>query len=178
MTTITKMVGLLAIFLTIIACSNPKVSTQTFYGSGTNVNDDSMETYNCSRTSGTYTAAITYSRKAKINSTDTCEIEVEDCKVVRIYFLKHRLDETNMKPSVIDNGGDALVVDQKGIRYKVHILSTPKEDTYGNRSRSKSHNSSGYGNSGASHLCGYPTRKGTPCQRRVTTGHYCWQHGG
>jgi hypothetical protein len=38
----------------------------------------------------------------------------------------------------------------------------------------------GSASSGGSHLCGYPTRDGTPCMRMVKDGNgiYCWQHGG
>ena len=36
----------------------------------------------------------------------------------------------------------------------------------------------GVGGSGGSHLCGYPTRDGTPCMRPVLNGIHCYQHGG
>jgi hypothetical protein len=31
---------------------------------------------------------------------------------------------------------------------------------------------------GTSHLCGAPTKSGSPCKRRVVSGQFCYQHGG
>ena len=122
---------------------------------------------------GTYTAGVTFLIKDKPAHTGTEEIEVLDCKVVRIYFLKHRLDETNMSPGIIRNDSTAVIIDKKGNKYKVHILSGPAEDTGNYRAGNSSRHSSG-----GWHFCGCPTRKGTPCQHKVSHGRYCWQHGG
>lgn len=36
-----------------------------------------------------------------------------------------------------------------------------------------------FGQSKETHLCGQPTKKGTPCRNRVTeSGAKCWMHGG
>ena len=38
---------------------------------------------------------------------------------------------------------------------------------------------SAFGQSKETHLCGEPTKKGTPCKNRVTQeGTKCWMHGG
>lgn len=170
-----KTIGILALSISAFLCSCTENKPEHFYQSGTGSDEQPVETYNCSRTPGTYTAAVSYDRCPNANHTDTCEVEVADCQLVRIYFLKHRLDEDNMAPVVIDSNGDATATDKKGNRYSIHLLSAPKEETdYRSYSEKKK---SGKTGAAGSHPCGYPTQKGPPCRRNVTNGdHYCWQH--
>lgn len=53
-----------------------------------------------------------------------------------------------------------------------------KEDiTPINTSSPTSNTGNSSGSAVTSHYCGYPTKKGTPCQRLVSgSSGYCWQH--
>ena len=68
--------------------------------------------------------------------------------------------------------GDDLVATVSGNTYMYVILSRESATKGGGGTYS----SGGPGSGSGSSICGAPTKDGTPCQRKVSGGGYCWQH--
>jgi hypothetical protein len=63
-----------------------------------------------------------YNPSTGTNRTYTLQVDVEDCEVTVIYFPKGGwLDGTHITPAAIDENGDAVVKDDKGRKFYIHI---------------------------------------------------------
>ncbi len=129
--------------------------------------ENPTEDISCALANGTYTANVVCTSTTKHTYTDTPEIEVADCRLVRIYYPKdHRRDETNMSPVLIGKDSNALARDKAGNEYRVHI-------THASSTLTEPENKA----ADDSHICGHLTKKGKPCQRKVNGDQrYCYQH--
>ena len=68
--------------------------------------------------------------------------------------------------------GSELITSVSGNRYRYVLLTRESAEKGGGGISSSGGASSGSGSS----ICGATTKDGTPCQRKVSGGGYCWQH--
>lgn len=142
--------------------------------------------FSCSKERNTYIIQV------EKNGNEECVVEVDnvpyyftDNKYIKEIYLKKwdvisvSLDyvdesENNMTLSVVHK--DKKIATVSGNRYMYVVLSKEEATTGGGGYYNGSNSNGNSNGSSASHLCGAPTKDGTPCKRRVSEPGYCWQH--
>lgn len=83
--------------------------------------DDNNNT--CGVEDGTQSATVDYTNaETGYSATYTLDVEVENCQVVQIDFNNGGyLDGDHIDPADIDENGDALVEDDRGRSFEVHL---------------------------------------------------------
>lgn len=135
---------------------------------------------------------ITYSIEVSKPNTHTAVLEIDDA-TYNFSETSYRQEVTLKEFDVVDISLDYLAVQSEKMSLTVkdednNIIASVSDNSYmwiilsqnsitssGNYSTGSS--SGGGSSTSGSHLCGAPTKDGTPCQRRVSgSSGYCWQH--
>jgi len=117
----------LLLSLTTVACTIREVNindSRLPQDAGTGRNN-TLSGGNCSINDGIHPAQIDYHNAVSGRIyTSHADVEVDGCRVIRIYFPQHRLDESNMAASPLNRMGEAYVTDHDGRNYTVYIRDT------------------------------------------------------
>jgi hypothetical protein len=85
--------------------------------------EEAEETDSCGFNDGMHEALVDYyNPDTDFSNTYTLDVEVEDCKVIKIEFPKGGwLDSDHIDPTDINTDGTCEIEDDKGRTYNVHI---------------------------------------------------------
>jgi hypothetical protein len=123
-----RLLFFLLLYFSATACTVREVNISTEKRTGTYTADENTdrsaapENNNCGIANGTHHARVDYRNavNGRIYSNDL-EVEISDCRLVRIYFPEHLLDETNMTTVAVNSSHTAYATDHEGRHYTVRI---------------------------------------------------------